>query len=483
MNAFSDLEDSDKKYIWHPFTQMKEWAEGPQVIIEKGEGCFLTDLSGKQYLDGVSSLWVNIFGHRKKEIDDAIIAQLGRVAHTTLLGLGNVPAIQLAERLVKLLGQSGVRSQSPSATRRGGESDEVCSSCTLPLTPHPSPSSLSRVFYSDNGSTAVEVALKMAFQYWKHRGCGSKTGFLSLDNAYHGDTLGAVSVGGIDIFHSVFGPLLFRKYRAASPYCYRCKSGGQYPGCGMACLQSMEETLREHHNEIAAVIIEPLVQAAGGMIVSPEGYLKEVRELCTRYGVLMIADEVATGFGRTGRMFACEHEGVVPDMICISKGLTGGYLPLAATVATEEVYKAFLGEFGELKTFFHGHSYTGNPLGCAAALACLDIFEREQVLAGLGPKTELLAGKLAAMTSLPHVGDVRQKGLMAGIELVREKKTGEPYGWEEKKGWQVALRARDKGVLIRPLGNVIVVMPPLAISGGDLGWMLEVIRESIEEVT
>ena len=339
------LEELDRAYIWHPFTQMKEWREETPLVIAEGRDCFLKDIYGRWYIDGVSSLWVNLFGHKNREIDDAIRGQLDRIAHSTMLGLSNVPAIKLAERLVRLVKNS-----------------------------------LTKVFYSDNGSTAVEVALKMAFQYWKQKGIEGRHSFLSLKNAYHGDTIGAVSVGGVDIFHNVFGPLLFHAYKAPAPYCYRCELGGVFPGCRFACLREMESILRAHGDEIAGLILEPLMQAAGGMIASPPGYLKGVRELCSRFNVLMIADEVATGFGRTGRMFACEHEDVVPDILCLSKGITGGYMPLAATLATEDIYEAFLGEFRDLKTFFHGHSYTGNPLACAAALACLSIFEREDVI-------------------------------------------------------------------------------------------------------
>jgi adenosylmethionine-8-amino-7-oxononanoate aminotransferase len=391
---------------------------------------------------------VNIFGHRKKEIDNAIKGQLDRIAHSTLLGLSNIPAIQLAERLARLVDAS-----------------------------------LSRVFYSDNGSTAVEVALKMAFQYWRQKGIEGKISFISLNNAYHGDTLGAVSVGGVDIFHNVFGPLLFRTYKAPSPYCYRCEIGKTYPDCGLACLAEMEKILSGHGEEIAGLIIEPLMQAAGGMITSPPGYLKGVRELCSKYNILMIADEIATGFGRTGKMFACEHEGVMPDIICLSKGITGGYLPLAATLATDEIYSAFLGEFRELKTFFHGHSYTGNPLACAAALACLDLFESERVLENLQGKISLLESRLHAIARQPHVGEARNAGFMAGIELVREKGKRIAYGYEEKMGWRVAYRARELGVFIRPLGNVIVVMPPLIISEENLSRLMDVIAESITAAT
>lgn len=442
------LGESDKKYIWHPFTQMKDWLEEKPVIISEGRDCFIKDIYGNWYLDGVSSLWVNIHGHRKKEIDEAIKEQLDNISHSTMLGLSNVPAIKLAEKLVNILN-----------------------------------SSLTKVFYSDNGSTSVEVALKMAFQYWRQETVKGKTGFLSLNNAYHGDTIGAVSVGGIDIFHKTFGPLLFKAYKAPSPFCYRCELDRAYPDCKIACLNNMEDILRGHSYRIAAVIIEPYVQAAGGMIIAPEGYLKGVRELCTKYNVLLIADEIATGFGRTGTMFACEHEGVVPDIMCLSKGITGGYLPLAATITTAEIYNAFLGDFSDLKTFFHGHSYTGNPLACAAALACLDIFEKERTLETLGPKIELLESFLKDMSKLDHVGDVRNKGLMAGIELVKDKPAKEPYPWEDRMGWRVAHYARDNGVFLRPLGNVIVIMPPLAISKENLEQMLRVIRDGILNVT
>ncbi len=475
------LENSDRQYIWHPFTQMKDWLDEKPVIISGGRDCFIKDIYGNWYLDGVSSLWVNIHGHRKKEIDDAIKEQLDKIAHSTMLGLSNIPAINLAERLIRIVQSSaygsvydpwGTTHREPTAHREFGvrSHDEQRSM-------------LSKVFYSDNGSTAVEVALKMAFQYWQHRGLKNKTAFLSLNNAYHGDTLGAVSVGGIDVYHKTFGPLLFRTYKAPSPYCYRCELGLDYPDCRLSCLNEMEKILRESSGGIAAVIIEPLVQAAGGMIVAPEGYLRGVRELCTKYNLLLIADEVATGFGRTGKMFACEHEAVMPDIMCLSKGLTGGYLPLAATLATDEVYTAFLGEYRDLKTFFHGHSYTGNQLGSAAALACLDIFEREDTIGNLRPKIGLLESFLKEVSGLDHVGSARNKGLMAGIELVKDKKTKEPYALEERMGWKVAYYARGRGVFIRPLGNVIIIMPPLAIQTENLEQLLGVIKEGILSAT
>lgn len=445
----------DRQYIWHPFTQMKDWMAGSPLMIVEGRDCFLKDAQGRWYLDGVSSLWVNLHGHRRKEIDDAIRDQLGKIAHTTLLGLANIPSSLLAGKLISVTDHS-FRDLSPR---------------------------LSKVFYSDNGSTSVEVALKMAFQYWVHRGIRDKHAFLCLKNAYHGDTIGAVSVGGVELFHGLFKPLLFETYHAPSPYCYRCELGLRRSSCSLACLQALEGILSEHGRKIAAVIVEPLVQAAGGMIVWPEGYLGALRSLCDRYDTLLIADEVATGFGRTGKMFACEHEGIVPDILCLSKGLTNGYLPLAATLATDNLFDAFLGEFKDLKTFFHGHSYTGNPLACAAACASIDIFDRDRTLEKMRDTVPVLWQALQEMRDLPHVGDVRQKGLMAGIELVHDKPTKDPYPFEMKMGWMVAHEARRKGVIIRPLGNVIVIMPPICISSEHLSRMLTVIRESIVSAT
>ena len=351
------LERLDKEYIWHPFTQMQDWEKEPQLIIESGRGSILTDVHGRKYIDGVSSLWVTVHGHRKREIDKAVSAQLGMIAHSTLLGLSNVPAVVLAEKLVAL-----------------------------------APKGLSKVFYSDSGSTAVEIALKIAFQYWLQKGpeYRCKTKFISLKEAYHGDTLGSVSVGGIELFHQIYQPLLFQSYKIETPCCYRCSLGKNYPGCKMACAKKAEEVIRRHSPETAGLIMEPLVQGAAGMLVQPPGYLKKIRELCTRYNLLLIIDEVATGFGRTGTMFACEQEGVVPDLMCVAKGITGGYLPLAATLATGEIYSRFLGNHQDLKTFFHGHTYTGNPLACAAAVASLDVFKKERTLIKVRAKAALL---------------------------------------------------------------------------------------------
>jgi len=442
------LEEADKQYIWHPFTQMRDYREMEPMIIDRGEGSYLVDIHGRRYLDGVSSLWVTVHGHCREEINRAIIEQVGKISHSTLLGLSNPPAIELAKQLVEI-----------------------------------TPEGLERVFYSDNGSTGCEIALKMAFQYWQLRGEHKRTAFVSFSNAYHGDTLGAVSVGGIDLFHETYRPLLFPVLQAVAPYCYRCPHGLSCPQCGMACLETLEHILKDHHQEIAALIIEPLIQGAAGMITQPPGFLKEVRELCTRYGILMIADEVAVGFGRTGRMFACEHEGVRPDMMVLAKGITGGYLPLAATLTTDEVYRAFLGEYHEFKTFFHGHTYTGNPVACAASLANLAVFEQDKTLERLAPKIALLALRLEEFKDLSSVGDVRQRGFMTGIELVADKKTKAPFPPQERMGATVILEARKRGVIIRPLGDVIVIMPPLSITEGELEELVAVIYQSIKTVT
>lgn len=440
------LEADDRRYLWHPFTQMKEWEKETPLIIREGTGPYLVDIYGKRYLDGVSSIWVNLHGHRKKKIDRALISQIQKIAHTTLLGLSNIPAIELAKILVKI-----------------------------------APKGLVRVFYSDNGSTAVEVALKMAFQYWQLKSRPRKKKFLSFINAYHGDTVGSTSVGGIDLFHKRFEPLLFETVRVPYPYCYRCHLNLTYPSCGMACVEEVETVIKTRHDELAAVVIEPRVQAASGVVVSPPGYLARIRKVCTDYDVLLIADEVATGFGRTGKMFACEHEDIIPDFMALAKGITGGYLPLAATLTTQSIYNAFLGEYSEFKTFFYGHSYTGNPLGCAAALANMEIFEKEKTLTKIQAKIRLLSQGLESLKEHDHVGEIRQCGMMVGIELVKDRKTKQPYALVEKKGVQVALSAKKRGMLIRPLGNVVVLMPPISTPNRILTRMAQIIHHSIRE--
>ncbi|QJW47749.1 adenosylmethionine--8-amino-7-oxononanoate transaminase [bacterium BFN5] len=442
----SEFERKDKQYVWHPFTQMKGWLESPQTVITDASGIKLMDTDGREYYDAVSSLWVNIHGHRRAEIDQAIISQLGKVAHSTALGLANVPAAEYAEQLVSV-----------------------------------APKGLNKVFYSDDGSTAVEVAIKMAFQYWQHKGKPAKKRFVALEQAYHGDTVGTVSVGGIDLFHRVFKPLLFEPFHIPSPSCYHCKLAPEQ--CGLACAQALEDLLAVKHEEIAALVIEPLVQAAAGMLMSPPGYLAKVRAITQKYNVLLIADEVATGFGRTGKLFACEHEQVEPDLMCLSKGITGGYLPLAATLTTDEIYQAFLGDMAEKRTFYHGHSYTANQLGCAAALASLKIFADDQVIESLEPKIAAIRTKLAQIGEQEHVGDARQCGMIAGIELMQDKATKQPYPWDQTTGAKVCMKAREYGVFIRPVGDVVVFMPPLCSTIDEINYMLDVVYRSIDEVT
>ncbi|MFQ5956875.1 MAG: adenosylmethionine--8-amino-7-oxononanoate transaminase [Candidatus Brocadiales bacterium] len=441
------LEEWDKTYVWHPFTQMKDFlATERPIIIEEAKGVILRDVHGNEYIDGVSSMWCNIHGHRNRHIDQAVKAQLDKVAHSTLLGLSNVSAVKLAKRLVEV-----------------------------------TPNGLDKVFYSDNGSTAVEVALKMSFQYWRQTGSPERQKFIALEHGYHGDTLGAVGVGGIKLFHELYRPLLFDTVFAPSPYCYRCPLHKDRETCKLACLEKLEEKMDKNCNETIALIMETLVQGAGGMIVHPPGFLKGVRELCNKYNVLLITDEIMTGFGRTGRMFACEHEGVVPDIMCLSKGINGGYMPLAATLTTDRIYSAFLGDQG--KTFFHGHTYTGHSLGCAAALASLDLFDNEDVLDGLQPKIRLMGESLDRFHELKHVGDVRHLGLIAGIELVKDRETKEEFSQDEKIGQRVILEARKRGAFLRPLGDVIVAMPPLSISTKELARLTGIIYESIEAAT
>ena len=434
--------------IWYPFTPMQEWERETPIVIASGRGATLTDIHGKQYLDAVSSLWVNLHGHRHPAIDRALRRQIASVAHTTLLGASHPTAMTLARRLIDI-----------------------------------APAGLTRVFYSDDGSTAVEVALKMSFDFWRHQGRPARRRFISFSSAYHGDTLGAVGLGGIDLFHNAYRPLLFKPIRVPAPTCYRCPIGLSYPSCGMACIGVVETTMKRRRHEVAALVIEPAIQAAAGMLTAPPGYLKRIRALCDRYDILLIADEVATGFGRTGTMFACEQEGVSPDFLALAKGLTGGYLPLAATLTTDRVYAAFLGEYADGKTFHHGHSYTGNPLGCAAALANLDIFKSERVIEKIQPKIRLLRRLLSPWRRWRQVGDIRQIGLMVGIELVADKKDKTPYSPAMRVGRQVCRAAATRGILLRPLGNVIVLMPPLCISTSEIKRMVNVVGACIRSVT
>ena len=442
---------ADHKHVWHPFTQMQEWCEQPCMIVAAGEGAYVIDVEGNRYLDGISSLWVNVHGHRRKEIDDAVRDQLDRIAHSTFLGTASIPSIKLAEKIIRL-----------------------------------APEGLTRVFYSDNGSTAVEVALKIAFQYWQQHEDPKKREkkqLVSFHNAYHGDTLGAVSVGGIDLFHGKYGPLLFPVRKVHYPDCYRCHLGLTSPECGIACLEELEQLMEKEADTLAAVVIEPLVQGAAGMITAPPGHLKTVETLCRKHDVLLIADEVAVGWGRTGKLFGVDQEDVQPDLLAMAKGLTGGYLPLAATLTTERIYEAFLGPYEEEKTFFHGHSYTGNPLAAAAALASVEIFEKENTVEALQPKITHLTAGLERFWNLEHVGDIRQRGFMVGIELVEDTASKRSYPSGERIGMKVAMEARNHGVLLRPLGDVMILMPPFIITLEEIDKLLDVTYACIESIT
>jgi len=441
-NRTKQLIELDKRYLWHPFTQMADWLACEPVIIESGEGFYLIDTEGRRYIDGVSSLWCNVHGHRVRKIDDAIRSQLDKIAHSTLLGLGQTASIELAEKLIQI-----------------------------------APKGLTKVFYSDSGATAVEIAVKIAYQFWQNIGQKGRTKFIALEEAYHGDTVGSVSIGGIELFHGIFKSLLFETYYVPSPHPYRFD--GTAEQCVASSLEKMEFLLKEHAGRIAAIVVEPLVQGAAGILVHPKGFLKGAETLARKYDTLLIADEVATGFGRTGRMFACEQEDVHPDLMCIAKGISAGYLPLAATLTTQKIFDAFCVCGDICKTFYHGHTYTGNALGCAAALASLELFEEHRILETLPEKITLISRFLQRAAILPYVGDVRQCGMMAGIELVKDKNTKEPFPYPLRLGAKVCSAMRPKGAMMRPLGDVIVLMPPVGIDVQTLDTLLHIIEDTL----
>jgi adenosylmethionine-8-amino-7-oxononanoate aminotransferase len=428
---------------------MQEWLAEEPLIIVAGDGNYLIDADGRRYLDGVSSLWCNVHGHRRRELDAALRAQLDRIAHSTLLGLASEPSIILAQRLVEI-----------------------------------TPSSLTRVFYSDAGATAVEIALKMALQYWQLRGETQRTQYAALTEAYHGDTLGAVSVGYSETFHRFFKPLMFPCHKLNPPHVHRWQRGMTADEALRTAIREAAALLDHKGNELAALIVEPLMQGAAGMWAQPPAYLQALRTLTRERGVLLICDEVATGFGRTGRMFAVEHAQTDPDLMCVGKGISGGYLPLAATLASEEIFQTFLGAYEDFVAFFHGHTYTGNALACAVAVANCDIFERDGVLAHVAQRAHQLQELLERdVRPLPHVGDIRQWGLMVGIELVRDRETRQPYAASERIGMRVIRQARQQGVILRPLGNVIVLMPPLSITADEMDRLCTVTRDAIRQAT
>ncbi|GAB6071638.1 adenosylmethionine--8-amino-7-oxononanoate transaminase [Venenivibrio stagnispumantis] len=445
------LEKWDKEYFWHPFTQMKVYAEEDNVIVERGEGNYIYDIYGNKYLDGVASLWCNVHGHNHPKLNKAIIDQLNKIAHFTTLGASNIPAILLAKKLVEI-----------------------------------TPSKLEKVFYSEDGSEAMEIAIKIAYHYWHNIGEKEKTKFVTLNEAYHGDTLGSVSVGGINIFHEKYKPLLFDVYKLPSPYLKAIQIAGREKALEeettKKLIEEVEEFIFQNHQRIAGFVVEGGVQGAAGILPFPKGYLKEIRRICTEYNILLIVDEVAVGFGRTGYMFASEKEGIEPDILALGKGITGGYLPLAATLTTKEIFDAFWGEFGEAKHFYHGHTYTGNPLACNVALANIELFDEEKRLKNVKERIKQLESRLPEFLQLKYVGDVRNYGLMAGVELVKDKKTKEPFPYGERTGFKVAKNMLKRGIWVRPLGDVMVIMPPLSITAEELDYFIDSLKDSINEI-
>ena len=476
MNSLAQL---DQKFVWHPFTQMRDWLREEPIVIIEGKGAVLRDVKGREYLDANSSIWTNLHGHRHPEINAAIQGQLKKISHSSALGFANEPASLLAAKLVKLANPNfGLSNKSARKS-------------------HIVNRKLTKVFFSDDGSTALEVALKLAYQYTRRtQGPKAKPRFLSLTGAYHGDTIGAVSLGHIDLFHKAYGGMLFKTDQVMSPYCYRCPfnrakpqrdDARNYRKCNWECVGLVEQKFsaqKKKNNSYASLIFEPQMQGAAGMIPQPAGWLNQVAKIAHSHGALLIADEVMTGFGRTGdRLFASHHEGVQPDFLCVAKGLTGGYLPMAATLTTQRVFDAFLGKYEEFKTFFHGHSFTGNQLGAAASLANLEILQSAASIDARAMLQKNLEKELGSLWDLPAVGDIRQAGLVAGVELVKNWQTREPYPLQQRIGIRVCEAMARHGVLTRPVGNVIVLMPPYCMTKPQLHQMVSALRDAISDVT
>lgn len=441
------LQEKDLKYIWHPCSQMKDYEAFPPIVIKQGKGVFLEDMSGKRYLDAVSSWWVNLFGHSNKRINDALYRQANKLEHVIFANFSHEAAIELAEKIINI-----------------------------------SPDGLSKVFFGDNGSSAVEIALKLSFQYHQQIGKTKKTKFVALSDAYHGETLGALSVGGVDLYSKIYKPLLLDVVRAEGPDCYRCKFGKNRDNCNAECFENMEKTVKENHEKITAIIIEPMVQAAAGMKIYSKEYLKKLRKLCDEYEINLIADEIAVGFGRTGKFFACNHADITPDIMCVSKGLTAGYMPLSLAIMTEKIYSAFYDEYNTMKAFLHSHSYSGNALGCSIAVETLKIFEDENIIQKNKIKSQYLRKKVdEKLADIKHLGEYRQIGMIGAIELVKNKKTKEGFDWKERVGYQIYKIALKKGVLLRPLGNIVYFMPPYVINEKEIDYMIDTAIESISE--
>lgn len=447
MNKTKELQEKDLKYIWHPCSQMKDYEEFPPIIIKKGNGVYLEDIEGKKYIDAVSSWWVNLFGHSNERINRALSKQVNKLEHVIFANFSHEPAIELSEKIIKLV-----------------------------------PKGLKKVFFSDNGSSAVEIALKISFQYHQQINKKKKTRFIALTDAYHGETLGALSVGGVDLYNKIYKPLLLDTIRVKGPDCYNCEFKKERESCKSECFTYMEKTIIKNHEEITAVIIEPMVQCAAGMKIYSSEYIKKLRTICSKYDINLIADEIAVGFGRTGKMFACEHANITPDIMCLSKGLTAGYMPLALTLTTDEIYNAFYDEYNTFKAFLHSHSYTGNPLGCSVAVETLNIFEDENIIEKNMEKSKYLNEKVREMIrDIPYIGEYRQIGLIGAIKLVENKKTKIPLDSKKRIGYEIYKIALEKGVILRPLGNIIYFMPPFIIRKEEIDRIVNVAKESILE--
>ncbi|MBB6217216.1 adenosylmethionine-8-amino-7-oxononanoate aminotransferase [Anaerosolibacter carboniphilus] len=442
----NELQRKDLQYIWHPCSQMKDYESFPPIVLERGEGPYLYDIEGRRYLDAVSSWWVNLFGHSNKRINKAIANQVDKLEHAIFANFSHKPAIELAERIVKL-----------------------------------TPEGLNKVFFADNGSSAVEVALKLSFQYHQQMGKPKKIRYVAISEAYHGETLAALSVGDIDLYNEIYKPLLLNTFKAAGPNCYRCPYGEDRENCEGSCIEDMERIVSEHHEEITAVIIEPMIQGAAGMKIYPAIYLKKLRQLCNTYDIHLIADEIAVGFGRTGKMFACEHAQISPDIMCLSKGLTAGYMPLSLVLMTDTIYDAFYDDYVSLRAFMHSHSYTGNPIGCAIACESLNIFEDENVIDKNRITSQRIQERIRPLLDHPNVGEFRQLGMVGALELVKDKKTKEGFDWKQRVGYQIYQIALKHGVLLRPLGNVIYFMPPYVVDEKDIDFMVGTAEKAICE--
>lgn len=445
--GMKELQEKDLKYIWHPCSQMKDYEKFPPIVIEKGKGVFLEDVDGNHYLDAVSSWWVNLFGHANERINQALFNQSNTLEHVIFANFSHKAAIELCERIVEK-----------------------------------TPDRLNMVFFGDNGSSAVEIALKLSFQYHQQIGKTKKTKFVNISDEYHGETIGALSIGDVDLYSKVYKPILIDSEKVEGPDCFRCKFGKNRDTCNAECFTFMEEKIKEIHEEVTAIIIEPLVQCAAGMKIYSPRYLVKLRDLCDKYDINLIADEIAVGFGRTGKMFACEHAGISPDIMCLSKGLTAGYMPLSLVLMSNKMYDAFYDDYNTMKAFLHSHSYSGNPLGCSVAIETLNIFEEDDVINTNLEKSAYLRSKVeSVLDQIPFVGEYRQIGMIGAIELVKDKVTREPFDSELRVGYNIYQKALKKGVLLRALGNVIYFMPPYVINESEIDLMVEVAKDSIIE--